>query len=111
MKKHIEITKKISAIIMLMLLLLPMFSAIAHSLEDHDHPICNEVTTHLHELETECSICDFHFQAYNFNPLQQLEEFTAKSYFKHTLHYNSITALNSTYNYLLRGPPQDQHDC
>lgn len=111
MTKNIDITKKISAVILLMLLLLPTFSSIAHSFGDHDHPVCKEVKTHLHELESECAVCDFHFEAFNFTPLQNVTDYSTTYFLNHISHYDSITTLNTYYNYTLRGPPQIQHDC
>lgn len=110
MKQNKEIIKRISAVFMLALLLLPLVSEIAHSFEDHEHLTCTEATTHLHELEADCSICDFHFNAFTFTPLVQITSYEAKIFLQPNFHPLQIITRDKSYSYLLRGPPQLQHN-
>jgi len=111
MKQNNILIHKISALMMLMLLLLPIVSEAMHALGEHDHPTCEEVTTHLHELESECAICDFHFTAFTFTPLQQIVDTLVKKDTQRISSYASIVKINISFTYLLRGPPTIQHDC
>ena len=100
-----EILKIISAAIFSLALLLPTAVKFAHTFEGHEHKACTDLSTHLHEKQLDCSICDFHFSIFDFTP-QQNTEFIAQEEFQktETLYFLANFSLNSTH-YYLRGPP------
>jgi len=105
MKQGKLIRYRITSAFLLVLLCLPILSQAAHAFEDHDHPVCNEVKTHLHELEPECSVCDFHFVPFSFttleltlhNPSSPSRKFF--TFFKNSLHSKLFFTRGQ------RGPP------
>ncbi len=100
-----EIFKIISAAIFSLVLLLPTAVNFAHSFEGHEHKACTDLSTHLHEKQLDCSICDFHFSFFDFTP-QQHSEFLAKEEIQkaETFYLLPDFSLNTTH-YYLRGPP------
>lgn len=100
---------KFTAMLLLLLLLFPIASEATHIFSDHDHPVCNEVKTHIHALEQDCSICDFQFTAFNFTPLDQITSYETKYYLQPVSHYRQLITQDKSYSYLLRGPPHVQH--
>lgn len=100
-----EIFKFVYAAIFSLAVLFPSAIKFAHTFENHKHEVCEDVTTHLHQKQLDCSICDFHFSIYNFTPLQ-LAEITVLQSFQKTesVYLFPEFKLNSSY-YLLRGPP------
>ena len=83
MKRGAKIIHRISAMMLLILLMLPLFTEAVHAFNDHEHPICTDVTTHLHEQETDCSICDFQHIPWTYS----LTEFSIE---------NSVRLFNQT---------------
>ena len=65
MKQNIRTSHKISAVLLLVLFLLPIFTQVMHAFSDHDHPVCTDVTTHMHKLEKDCEISAFHYTPYH----------------------------------------------
>ncbi|MDP2687155.1 MAG: hypothetical protein Q8O62_08030 [Aequorivita sp.] len=100
-----NIIKIFSAAIFAFALLLPTTVQFAHAFESHEHKTCTELSTHIHEKQLDCSICDFHFSIFNFTP-NELPEFAVLHSFKkaQTVYLLPEFKLNSTH-YLLRGPP------
>ena len=49
------------------MLLLPAFIQVLHACENHEHKVCNEKTTHLHELEISCNTCTFQMASFNYD--------------------------------------------
>jgi hypothetical protein len=86
-------------------LLLPTAVSFAHSFDGHEHRACTDLSTHLHEKQLDCSICDFHFSIFNFSP-EKLPEFTVFHSFEcvATAYILSDCSLHTRY-YFLRGPP------
>ncbi len=103
-----KIYDRITALFLLVLMLFPIVSEATHALGDHEHPICTDVTTHLHELEPDCSICDFHLTVFTFNVLEESITINEVSYLPIASHYTPSTSLENSHHYLLRGPPQIQ---
>lgn len=100
-----EILKIIAASIFALALLLPTVVQFAHSFEGHKHEACIDISTHFHEKQLDCSICDFHFSIFNFTP-QQFAELVIQEGFQKTEipYFVADFTLNSTH-YFLRGPP------
>jgi hypothetical protein len=100
-----KIFKIFSAAIFAFALLLPTAVKFAHTFEGHEHNTCTDFSTHLHEKQLDCSICDFHFSIFNFAP-QELPEFIVIDGFQKTeaIYILPEFKLNTTH-YFLRGPP------
>lgn len=111
MKQGIKIRNRCISAFLLVLFLLPAIVQISHTFSDHDHPTCSVTTTHLHKLEKDCSISDFHFTAFNFTPLETIELFTSKNDITPNSNYTQSNAVLFSYSYLLRGPPHVQLNC
>ena len=100
-----QIVKVFSAAIFAVALLLPTAVKFAHTFEGHEHKPCTELSTHIHQKQLDCSICDFHFSIFNFTP-QEFPEFAVLHSFQktETVYLLPEFKLNSTH-YFLRGPP------
>jgi hypothetical protein len=100
-----DILQILAATIFSVALLLPTAVSFAHSFDGHEHKACTDLSTHLHEKQLDCSICDFHFSIFNFTP-QQLPEFVVFHIFEsvETEYLLPEFSLNSSH-YFLRGPP------
>lgn len=101
-----ELFKIFSAAIFSLALLLPTAVKFVHTFEGHKHKACTDISTHFHEKQLNCSICDFHFSIFNFTPQQQ-PEFVAIDGFQktETLYFLPDFNTNPTH-YFLRGPPR-----
>ena len=100
-----EIFKIISVAIFSLALLLPTAVKVAHTFEGHEHKACTDLSTHLHEKQLDCSICDFHFSIFDFTPQQQ-PEFLVEEFFKKTENLYLLSDFHSNFtHYYLRGPP------
>lgn len=61
-----DILHKIISIFTVVLLLLPIGVQLVHTLEDHEHKVCNsKEVQHIHEKELDCSFC--HLQLKNLS--------------------------------------------
>ena len=100
-----KITQFLVATIFSLVLLLPSAVQFAHTFEAHEHKACTDISTHLHEKQLDCSICDFHFSIFTFTPLEVLD-FTVFQGFQNTesFYFTSAFSLNLS-QYFLRGPP------
>ncbi len=95
----------IAATIFSFALLFPTFIQFAHTFEDHKHEACTDFSTHFHEKQLDCSVCDFHFSIFNFTP-QQLPAFVVIEGFQKTETVYLFPEFNQkTTHYFLRGPP------
>jgi len=100
-----KVTQILVATIFSLALLLPTAVQFAHTFEGHEHKACTDISTHLHEKQLNCSICDFHFSIFAFTP-QEVLDFPLFHRFQHI----EIFYFTSTFNldpapYFLRGPP------
>ena len=76
-----------------------------HAMDGHEHPICNDLSTHLHKKQLDCSICDFHFNIFDFKP-QQLPEFVGIAInSKYEIEYHKSEIPADAAHFFLRGPP------
>jgi hypothetical protein len=86
-------------------LLFPSGIQFAHTLEAHEHPNCTDFSTHIHEKELDCSLCDFHLSVFDFDPSQE----ASISYISDN--FNTIFGRTDSEGYsfdtyrALRGPP------
>ena len=105
MKQILKTRDKISAALMLFLFLFPIFTQVTHAFSDHDHPVCKEVTTHIHKLDKDCSISDFHYTTYIYT-LTEINVLAKPVYFKHVnTAYKSSLYSKSCVSKGQRGPP------
>ncbi len=100
-----KIKIRISAVLLLLLFMLPIFTQLSHAFSHHEHPVCTDTTTHIHKLEKDCSISDFHFTAFNFSIFNYATPYEVIEFNHPISHYKPLTVLETSYNYLLRGPP------
>ena len=102
----IHIIQHLTATIFSLSLLFPSFIQFAHTFDDHKHELCTDISTHIHQQELDCSICDFHFSTFNFTP-QQYPELAVTHGFQIAETYFQLSKFEkSTSYYYLRGPPQ-----
>lgn len=100
-----EIARFLMASIFSLALLLPTVVQLAHTFEGHEHKACTNISTHLHEKQLDCSICDFHFSIFTFTP-QELPEFVVYHSFNQTeIIYLLPEFTSKPAAYFLRGPP------
>ncbi len=100
-----NIVQFLAATIFSLALLLSTAVKVAHTFEGHEHRACTDLSTHLHEKQLDCSICDFHFSIFNFTP-QQVAEFSVFHSFKSVDTFYLLPEFsNKTSHYFLRGPP------
>lgn len=100
-----KVTQVLVATIFSLALLLPTAVQFAHTFEGHEHKACTDISTHLHEKQLECSICDFHFSIFNFTPLEVPEFSVYHRYHNVEVFYLSQDFYLSQTPYFLRGPP------
>ncbi len=87
-------------------LLFPIAIQFIHSIESHEHVVCHESSTHLHEEKFECSIFDFHFSNFTYTPLE-LGVFQVFKISSHSETLYTFQEINTSLHYFyLRGPPQ-----
>ena len=103
--KH-HFIKRISALFLLVVLLLPSLVDLIHHCEIHAHFECNEQNAHLHQSETDCEICDYNLLNFNYDlrnseNLEQPRIFVALNTFYTPLQFHSF--LNQITQ--LRAPP------
>jgi hypothetical protein len=100
------LTQVLVAAIFSLALLLPTAVQFAHTFEGHEHKACTDISTHLHEKQLDCSICDFHFSIFTFIPLES-PDFTVFHSFQNIEFFYSTSPFNlDPSHYFLRGPPQ-----
>jgi hypothetical protein len=55
-----HISKFLGVITLIFVLMLPTTVQFSHLFEKHDHEICFEQNTHIHQDEPDCHVCDFY---------------------------------------------------
>ncbi|WP_276391020.1 hypothetical protein [Eudoraea chungangensis] len=95
-----------SALILSSVLLLPMVFQVFHILEKHEHKVCEDVNTHLHEVALDCSLCDFHPASLDYT-LAKLPAFFTPKLFYTTVELFVVFTLDNCVltNKQLRAPP------
>jgi len=53
-----NIAKKCAALLFLGLLLFPVFVQSLHGFANHEHEVCNDLSTHMHNVTTDCDLDD-----------------------------------------------------
>jgi len=85
----------------------PTIMSVLHVLEPHTHNICDDETTHLHDVsELSCEICDFHLSSFWSD---DIIFFDVIKYTNIEREYPVVNAQNiyflSKNNFHLRAPP------
>ncbi len=89
------------------IILFPSFIQFFHVLENHEHIVCNEDSSHFHETIVDCEICDFNYTPLVYELIPVVNNNTSNEYV--LLNNNSYNYLNSYKHQLsnnLRGPPE-----
>ena len=98
--------KRILALFLLGVLLLPSLIDLIHQCEIHAHFECNEQKSHLHQSEKNCEICDFNLINFNYElgsrkNLKQPQIFVALNAFYTPVQFYSFNYKSKQ----LRAPP------
>ncbi len=98
--------KRILALFLLGILLLPSLVDVIHHCKIHVHFECNEQKAHLHQSETNCEICDYNLLNFNYElgnreNLEQPQIFVALNAFYTPLQFHSFLHQSTQ----LRAPP------
>lgn len=104
--KNKKITTISSSLLLVAILLFPLFTQFFHTLDDHNHIVCTNTKTHLHKHKTNCSVCDFNYTPFVYNPTKEVISNKIVEY--NTLILSSFNRLHSNKCNtlkLLRGPP------
>ncbi|GHC52080.1 hypothetical protein [Ulvibacter litoralis] len=101
-----QITHKVASVLLTLALLFPVAIQFIHSLDEHEHTFCTEVSTHLHEKKLDCSLCDFHFSVVTFNTPTLPDFIISESFPKLVTIYEASENNTIHHHYYLRGPPQ-----
>ena len=87
-------------------MLLPTSVQFFHAFEEHEHANdCTEITTHLHEKELDCSLCDFHISSFDFKFYNISDYSTIKVSSEYVAYYKSKKYNSIKPSFNLRGPP------
>lgn len=104
MLRH-KLFKVIVAAIFSLALLLPIATQTFHALQGHQHEVCVDFSSHLHEKQLDCSICDFHHSNFDFKLYNYSELIVFSTFHKVESVVVLINSSTSTTHYYLRGPP------
>lgn len=105
MYKDFSISRFVLGLFLSLVIMMPSFVMAGHIFEEHEHISCNEVKTHLHEAKVDCSLCDFHFSSFDFEPELTIDFLTHSIILTSVDNYTSSDFNTSHNTYLLRGPP------
>lgn len=94
------------ALLLIIIMLFPSAFQFAHAFEKHEQNDCIELTTHLHEQEVECSICDFHISTFSYSFFNELEYSHTKNHKIYADYYISKKHNSIKQSFSLRGPPK-----
>lgn len=87
-------------------MLFPSAFQFAHAFENHEQSKCTETTTHIHELEVECSVCDFQISTFTYSFDNQIEYLPTKNETIYADFYKSKKHNSIKQSFSLRGPPR-----
>jgi len=105
MLRH-RLLKIFIAAIFSLALLLPIFTQTFHALQGHKHEVCVDFSSHLHEKQLDCSICDFHHSNFDFKLYNYSELIVFSTFHKVESVVVLIDSTSLISHYYLRGPPR-----
>jgi len=73
MKTRKQIGQDIVALLLMSALMLPMLVQFSHVFDEHEHKVCHELTTHIHEDIPDCQICHFHLASFDYKVPEYLD--------------------------------------
>ena len=95
-----------SALLLIIIMLFPSAFQFAHAFEDHEQSKCAETTTHIHELEVECSVCDFKLNKNYYLLKQDFQVKVLPIQKKINKELYNFKYYHQQLSYSLRGPPE-----
>jgi hypothetical protein len=98
--------KRILALFLLGALLFPSLLNAIHHCETHLHSECSEQKAHLHQLDTDCDICDFNLLNFSYD-LDSCDNLEHPEIFATLNAFYKVPVLHSSLNQStqLRAPP------
>ena len=94
-----------AALLLVTIVLFPSFFQLAHVFEKHEQNYCFENSTHIHEHEIKCSVCDFKLNSTDDQLPNHVEFLTINFDKQLTLEYYNFKYNHQHLSYSLRGPP------
>ncbi len=87
------------------ILLSPMFVQFMHALEGHEHIACDQIESHIHQDQNDCSLCDYQLSNYQYESfgITELLDSTIKCE-KNDNHF-SLERTTYLHTFFGRGPP------
>lgn len=105
MNKYKQIQQIFPVLLLVGILLFPASIQLAHAMGDHEHKACEEITTHIHENNLDCSLFDFNFSSYHYEFSNPLDPTSVEiSIALQSAYFSSVKNIINPYFYL-RGPP------
>jgi len=95
------------SLLLVIILTFPLFTQLFHALKgSHEHIVCHNETTHLHQSKTDCNICDFNFTPFIYKQLPGITKKPNKEFHKKPLNlYHYLYFSNTINSKKHRGPP------
>ena len=94
-----------ASLLLITIVLFPSVFQLAHVFEKHEQNYCFENSTHIHEHEIECSVCDFKLNSTD-EQLPKYVEFLTINFDKQLIYeYYNFKYNHQHLSYSLRGPP------
>lgn len=94
-----------ASLLLIMIVMLPSVFQLVHVFEEHEQDYCVENSTHIHEHEIKCSVCDFKLNSTD-NQLTKYVEFLKINFDKQLIfEYYNFKYNHQHLSYSLRGPP------
>ncbi|MDP6923059.1 MAG: hypothetical protein QGH06_08835 [Lutibacter sp.] len=105
LSKKGTILNTLTALVLFTALMGNPFVQFLHSFEDHGHPPCTEKSTHFHEGNNHCYVCDFQISSFDYNVYNQSFLGNSLPRTAMAIHTSSFVPSECPINHHLRGPP------
>ncbi len=106
MGKKLKISKVLTSVFLLVVMLMPTLIQFSHTFDYHKHITFSEDFDDVHLESVDCSICDFEFFAFNSTISIFIEQIKTVISSKEKISFISLfTNAFANNNNLLRGPP------
>ena len=104
-KEKIKSLLNTVALLLITIVFLPSVFQLVHVFEEHEQDYCVENTTHIHEHEIKCLVCDFKLNSTD-HQLTKYVEFLKINFDKQLIfEYYNFKYNHQHLSYSLRGPP------
>jgi len=94
-----------AALLLATIVFLPSVFQLVHVFENHEQNYCLENSTHVHEHEIECSVCDFKLNPTDDQLPNYVEFLTINIDKQRIFEYYNFKYNHQHLSYSLRGPP------